>query len=157
MQGVWKRELERTMTEAEPIMKYGDWIVHSFCGVGQVRAKEFKSIGGTESNYFRIEMLDSTVWYPAGGAEGNSVRAISEESEFQLAIAVLDEEPEEMSPNINLRRGQINQVLSENMPISTAGMVRDLRARYVLRGTLNQTESQAYRSLCDRFVQEWAV
>jgi RNA polymerase-interacting CarD/CdnL/TRCF family regulator len=145
------------MTEAEPIMKSGDWVVHSFCGVGQVRTKEFKSIGGTESDYFRIEMLDSTVWYPADGAEGNSVRPISDLAEFEEALAALDEEPEEMSTNINIRRGQINQVLSENMPISTARMVKDLRARYHLRGTLNQTESQAYRSLCDRFVQEWAV
>jgi RNA polymerase-interacting CarD/CdnL/TRCF family regulator len=145
------------MTEAELTLTTGDWIVHSFCGVGQVRATESKSIGGKESTYYRIEMLDSTVWYPVGRLENENIRELSDKSDFQLAIDALKEEPEEMSSNINTRKVVLSQVLAENMPVSTARMVRDLRARHEALGTLNQTESQAFRSLSDRLIQEWAV
>ncbi|MGB3713269.1 MAG: CarD family transcriptional regulator [Candidatus Promineifilaceae bacterium] len=147
----------RIMTGAQLTLTPGDWIVHSFCGVGQVRATERKSIGGKENSYFRIEMLDSTVWYPVGRLENENIREVSEKSEFQQAINALKEEPEEMSANINTRKGHISQVLSENIPVSTACLVRDLRARHEHLGTLNQTESQAFRSLSDRLIQEWAV
>jgi RNA polymerase-interacting CarD/CdnL/TRCF family regulator len=145
------------MDQAALTLTPGDWIVHSFCGVGQVRATEHKSIGGTENSYYRIEMLDSTVWYPVGRPENENIRELSDKSEFQQAIDALTEEPEEMSPNINTRKGHIHQVLAENTPVSTACLVRDLRARHESLGTLNQTESQAYRSLSDRLIQEWAV
>lgn len=145
------------MTEAELILTQGDWIIHSFCGVGQVRATEHKSIGGKESAYYRIEMLDSTVWQPVGSTEGKNIRELSKQIEFQLAIDALIEEPVEMSANINTRKGHISQVLAENIPVSTACLIRDLRARHAQIGNLNQTESQAYRALCDRFIQEWAV
>lgn len=145
------------MTEAALTLTTGDWIVHSFCGVGQVRATESKSIGGKESTYYRIEMLDSTVWYPVGRLESENIRELSDKSEFQKAIDALKEEPEEMSANINTRKLHLSQVLAENIPVSTARLVRDLRARHESLGTLNQTESQAFRSLSDRLIQEWAV
>jgi RNA polymerase-interacting CarD/CdnL/TRCF family regulator len=145
------------MTEAGLTLSIGDWIVHSFCGVGQVRATESKSIGGKENNYYRIEMLDSTVWYPVGRLESENIRELSDKNEFQLAIDALKEEPVEMSTNINTRKGHISQVMAENIPVSTACLVRDLRARHEALGTLNQTESQAFRSLSDRLIQEWAV
>jgi RNA polymerase-interacting CarD/CdnL/TRCF family regulator len=149
--------MEKAMTEAALTLATGDWIVHSFCGVGQVRATESKSIGGEENSYYRIEMLDSTVWYPVGRSENENIRELSEKNEFQQAIDALKDEPEEMSSNINTRKGHISQVLAENIPFSTACLVRDLRARHEALGTLNQTESQAFRSLSDRLIQEWAV
>ena len=145
------------MTETGLMLTPGDWIVHSFCGIGQVRTTEHKAIGGKESAYYRIEMLDSTVWQPVGSTEGKNIRELSKKREFQRAIDVLNDEPEEMSTNINTRKGRLSQVLSENIPVSTACVVRDLRARHEHIGNLNQTETDAYRALCDRFIQEWAV
>ena len=157
MLGIWKSKLERIVTKTETSLAPGDWIIHYFCGVGRVRGTEFKSIGGKENNYYRIEMLDSTVWYPVDAIIGEGVREISERNEFQLAIDALKEEPEEMSANISIRRGQISKVLSDNAPVSTACMIRDLWGRHENHGSINQTESHAYRSLCNRLIQEWAL
>lgn len=145
------------MTKTKSALAPGDWIVHFFCGVGQVRGTEHKSIGGKENHYYRIEMLDSTVWYPVDAVVGIGVRELSDRNEFQLAIDALKEEPEEMSANISIRRGQISKVLSDNSPVSTACMIRDLWGRHENHGSINQTESHAYRSLCNRLIQEWAL
>lgn len=145
------------MAEDEFTLTPGDWIVHAYCGVGQVRDTERKSIGGAENDYYRIEMLDSTVWYPVDSPDAKNIREISDRNEFRKAIEALKDEPEELSSNINTRKGQISQVLSENSPVSTACLIRDLRARQEAVGSLNQTESQAFRALCDRLIQEWAV
>jgi len=145
------------MTKTKSALAPGDWIVHFFCGVGQVRGTEHKSIGGKENHYYRLEMLDSTVWYPVDAVIGEGVRELSDRYEFQLAIEALKEEPEEMSANISIRRGQISKVLSDNTPVSTARMIRDLWERHESHGSINQTESHAFRSLCNRLIQEWAL
>lgn len=140
-------------------LKYtpGDWVVHCNYGVGQIRATERKNIGNTEKKYFRIEMLESTIWVPVEQMDGGELRPVSTVAEFQEAIDALSQEPEELSSNLGQRTKQIKDVIADNMPASTAQLVRDLWVRKQSIGTLNQTERRFYRFLSDRLLQEWAV
>jgi RNA polymerase-interacting CarD/CdnL/TRCF family regulator len=144
---------------AKEVQKYSpeDWIVHAYHGVGRIEATERKRLGGKETTYYRIEMINSTIWIPVDLMDGGQLRPVSNKSDFQQAVKVLKEEPNEMDPNVNIRKNQINDIIAENTPVSTAGLVRDLWARERKKGNLNESERRAYLSLSDRFVQEWAI
>lgn len=144
---------------AEEVQKYlpEDWIVHAYHGVGRIEATERKRMGGKETTYYRIEMINSTIWIPVDLMDGGKLRPVSTKSDFQQAVEVLKEESNEMDPNINIRKNQINDVIAENKPAATAGLVRDLWARERKKGNLNESERRAYLSLSDRFVQEWSI
>lgn len=144
---------------AKEVQKYApeDWIVHAYHGVGRIEATERKRLGGKETTYYRIEMINSTIWIPVELMDGGQLRPVSNKSDFQQAVKVLKEEPGEMDPNVNIRKNQINDIIAENTPVSTASLVRDLWARERKKGNLNESERRAYLSLSDRLVQEWAI
>ena len=135
----------------------GDWIVHCHHGVGRIKAAERKRMGGKETTYFRIEMADSMIWIPVGTMDDGRVRSVAEKTDFQQAIEVLTRQPGEMDSNMNILRMRSNKVITENKPVTTARLVRDMFARQQSKGTLNEGERRAYRTLCDRLIQEWAV
>jgi RNA polymerase-interacting CarD/CdnL/TRCF family regulator len=143
----------------ESVQKYepGDWIVHCHHGVGRIEAAERKRMGGKETTYFRIEMTDSMIWIPVKTMDDGKIRSVAKKTDFQQAIEVLTRQPGEMDSNINVRRARINNVITENKPITTARLVRDMFARKQTKGTLNETERRAYRTLYDRLIHEWAV
>lgn len=143
----------------ESFQKYkpGDWIVHCHHGVGRIKAAEKKRMGGKETTYFRIEMADSMIWIPVGTIDDGKVRSVAKKTDFKQAIEVLARQPGEMDSNINIRRVRINKVITENKPVPTARLVRDMFARQQTKGTMNEGERRAYRALCDRLIQEWAV
>lgn len=141
------------------IQKYepGDWVVHCYHGVGRIKAAERKRMGGKETTYFRIEMVDSMIWIPVKTMDNGKIRSVAKKTDFQQAIEVLTRQPGEMDSNLNIRRVRINEVIAENKPVTTARLVRDMFARQQAKGTMNETERRAYRTLCDRLTQEWAV
>ena len=148
------------MTEsAEKNIEYqtGDWIVHAHHGVGQIKAAEDMSMSGTETTYYRIDMINSTIWIPVDQMDDGQLRPISDSSEFTEALEFLSGEPNELDQNINIRNNQIKEIINENTPSGTAQLVRDLWAREHNKGNLNESERRAYRMLTDRLVQEWSL
>jgi len=135
----------------------GDWIVHSHYGVGQVKGIEVKGISGEESEYYRIESADSTFWIPLDQMDGEAVRPLSTPEEIHQAIAALEQPAEAMSANHKSRQNRIERVQSRNTPRAIARLIRDLRAWQREKGGLNKSERSAYRTLRQRFADEWAV
>jgi RNA polymerase-interacting CarD/CdnL/TRCF family regulator len=145
------------MAEKQPNYVPGDWIVHCYHGVGRIIATERMQVGEKENTYFRMEQPDGTIWIPATLIEGGKVRPVSKQADFRQAIEALSREPSEMNSIMNLRKLRINQDISENTPVATARLVRDLWARQRDKGMLNDSERRALQDLRSRLVQEWAV
>lgn len=135
----------------------GDYIVHCHHGVGQIEAAEIKRLGGKETTYYRLQMADSMIWIPVEVMDSGNLRPLVEKTVFQEAIDVLDKQPVEMNSNMNLRKLRINEVIEENEPLTTAILIRDMKARQQAKGTPNESERRAYRALSDRLLQEWAL
>jgi len=135
----------------------GDYIVHCHHGVGRIEAVERKNLGGKDTTYFRIEMADSMIWIPIDVMNSGQLRPLVDKAIFQKAIDALSENPVEMNSNMNLRKLRINEVIDDNEPVTTAELIRDMWARQQIKGTPNESERRAYRSLTDRFLQEWAL
>lgn len=135
----------------------GEWIVHAFYGIGQIKGVEVKCISGEESRYYKIQATDSTYWMPVDQMDSEALRPLATSEEMQQAIDVFLEPPKEMSSNQNVRKGRIRRVQLQNKPQSVARLVRDLQARQKEKGILNQNERTAYGVLKQQLIEEWAL
>lgn len=135
----------------------GDWIVHAYYGIGQIKGIEVQCISGEESRYYKIQGTDSTYWMPVDQMDSEALRPLATSKEMQWAIDVLHESPKEMSSNQNTRKGRIRRVQLQNKPESVARLVRDLQARQKDKGTLNQNERTAFSVLKQQLIEEWAI
>jgi RNA polymerase-interacting CarD/CdnL/TRCF family regulator len=135
----------------------GDWIVHQYYGVGQLKGKETKQIGGKEGTYFRLEMSNTTVYIPEDKLESGCFRPIAPADKLKEMREILARPPKNMAGNFTIRKSRIMEAMTENSIESIARMVRDLRARRRNRKTLSQTEDSALRELTGRLLSEWAV
>lgn len=135
----------------------GDWIVHAYYGVGQIKGVEVKAVSGEETRYCKIKSPDSTFWVPEDQMDNELIRPIADPEEIERAIVTLQKPPEEMSSNYKTRQNRIKSVRLRNTPRAIARLIRDLRARRREKGMLNNSESGALRTLKQRLVHEWAV
>lgn len=135
----------------------GDWVVHAYYGVGQIKKIERKAISGEETDYYRIKTADSVYWMPVEQIDSDVLRPLSDRQEMKRAIDALQKPAEEMSSNYKVRQSRIKEVRSRNSPRAIARLVRDLRARRREKGILNSTERSAFRKLKQRLAYEWAV
>ncbi len=135
----------------------GDWIVHRFHGIGQIKNTRTSRISGEPTTYYELETADSTIWIPKEQLGDDMLRPIISEDEMQEVIAVFQRKPNKMATNFNTRKTKINKVRRQGVPLEMARIVRDLRARQQRRGSLSNTEQQILRSLTRRLVNEWAV
>ena len=135
----------------------GDWVVHSFYGIGQIEAVEAKCISGEEAQYFRIKTADSTFWMPVEQMDGDIVRPVSTAGEIRRVVEILKRPPRQMPSNHTARKGRIKSVKRENSPVATARLVRDLQARQTRKGRLPLKESDALRQMRELLVREWSI
>jgi len=143
--------------EAPQAYTEGDWIVHAHYGIGQIKCVEVKGISGEKVSYFRIEATDSTFWMPVDHMDGEMSRPVSSQQEFQKALTVLKNPPQEMSSSHIERQSRIKRVRLENSPQDIARLIRDLRARQRDKGILSQNERSAFTSLKQQLVEEWTI
>ncbi len=134
----------------------GKWIVHRQFGVGEIICREEKQISGESAEYFRVKTHDSLMWLPVDDVS-EDWRSILSEDDFAEVIAVLQKPPKEMADHYQSRNGRINKARSENHPLTSARLIRDLRGRWQREGKLRNIEKEALRQLTRSLVQEWAL
>ncbi len=142
---------------ASHIYAEGNWLVHSYYGIGQIKGIEVKDISGASVDYFRIQTTDSTYWVPVDRMDSEKMRPVSTLEEFRLTIAILQRPPKEMSPDHQVRKTRIQRVQHQNMPEDIARLIRDLRARQRNKGKYNLDENNVIRTLKQRLVNEWSI
>jgi RNA polymerase-interacting CarD/CdnL/TRCF family regulator len=136
----------------------GDWLVHQYYGVGQLKGKEIKNIGGEESFYFRLEMDNkSTIFIPDDKLNSEWFRPVASDNKLEEVKEILARPSKKMAQNFNIRKSRIKKVMTENSITGIARTVRDLSGRRKRRKTLSKTEDSALRKLKDRLLAEWAV
>jgi RNA polymerase-interacting CarD/CdnL/TRCF family regulator len=136
----------------------GDWIAHSYYGIGQIECIEVKGISGEDADYFRIDASNSIFWVPVVQTDDETIRPLSSLAEIQQALDALNEPPELMSANHKLRNIRVVQAQRSNSLKVFADTIRDLRAfQQQQKVGLNVTERNALKSLKHRLAAEWAT
>lgn len=145
------------MSEELYQFEVGDWIVHKYYGVGEIKDTEKRPIHGEKVECYRVKTKDAAYWLPVQNADNERIRRVANKSRFKKAISELKGEPEKMAKNYRTRNARIKQIMFENGSlVKMAGLFRDLMA--LKEGKkLNNTEKFAVEKIRERFVREWSV
>jgi CarD family transcriptional regulator len=134
----------------------GDWVVHLYHGVGQIKKIEKKRLNGNAQDYYRVKTHNSVFWVPVSNLNNDRIRPLTSPNELKKALKILQKPPQEMDTNHNKRKSRINTVKSDGSLQSALRLVRDLSAREAEK-KLNTTEKRALERLKDHMLREWAT
>jgi RNA polymerase-interacting CarD/CdnL/TRCF family regulator len=144
------------MTTKEGPFDKGDWIVHTYYGVGQIKSIEKKALGEDQSHYYKVESPNSTYFIPVENAENDRVRPIATKYRLRKVAKLLRGKPQELDEKHTVRKREISERLSEGSMESTAKLVRDLKGREKQFG-LNDYDNKVLDDLITRLAVEWSI
>lgn len=144
------------MAENGHELNKGEWIVHRYHGVGEVRGVEKKRLNGKAVSYYKVKTNDSTLWIPVDNSDTERIRPLATRSEFKKALKVLERPAKEMHDNHNKRKSRIRNVRKEGELIRVFRLIRDLKVRQHEK-KLNTTEQRALHRIEEQLLQEWSV
>jgi RNA polymerase-interacting CarD/CdnL/TRCF family regulator len=134
----------------------GDWIVHTYYGVGQIMGMETKQIEDATIKYYRVEAKNSIFYVPVKNIDNERIRPVASQYMMRKVKKILQEAPEEMSPDHNIRKRQIIDLLSDGSLATTAQLIRDLTGRKA-GYSLNDHEEKTLEKLTEQLVLEWSI
>ena len=144
------------MSSKSTSLAKGDWIVHTFYGVGQIISIEKKKIGEDQNKYFKVEARNSTFFVPVDNVDADRIRPIASKYMLRKAINTLKDRPQQLDTDHTQRKRQISVMLNDPSLVTNAILVRDLRARRDEFG-LNDHEENTLDKMTKRLVREWAI
>lgn len=143
-------------TQDNQVYTKGDWIVHLYHGVGQVKGVVKREVEGETLRYYRVKTDNSTLFIPVEELDDERMRPAADKKALKEAMEVLEQLPKEMAPDHNERRRRIRDVKSDGSLAEMMRLVRDLSWRRYDK-KLNNTEERALRRFKDRLLNEWSV
>ena len=144
------------MSKKPDSLKKGDWIVHIYYGIGQIRGIETKIIGEQKAKYYKVRAKNSTFFVPVDNPINDRIRPLSSQYKLRKAKKILREEPNDFPDNHNDRRKYISEFTSDRSMDTSAQIIRDLVHRKQEHG-LNDFEKKTLSSTEQLFVREWAI
>lgn len=149
--------LKRMRTNMDTNLTYspGDWVVHSFYGVGQITRIEVKPIQEIETICYKVKTKDSIYWFSTTDFGNPRIRPVASEEIFQEVIKNLRSKASTQDTDRKLWKQMIEDVQADNDLISISILVRDLSTQQAIRG-LNQNERDALNLYKERLLGEWA-
>ena len=141
---------------SEQVYSRGDWIVHRYYGVGQIKGIDVKNLGGQKVACFKVRTNESTYWSPVDKTPNSRIRPVISSIEFKRLISILKDQPRDMDSDYKKRAKLIKEVEKNGSVKAVAELIRDLSALQAERG-LNTTDERALERLSKRFISEWSV
>ena len=134
----------------------GDWIVHAYYGVGQVKETEKKELDGEKQTFQRVETFDGEYWLSVSGTDVEYIRPIASEYQIKRALTMVRKTPEELPESYTQRGKMISDAIKDSSLYTKARMIRDLNAREQ-EARLNFSEEDALSKMKKQFLDEWSV
>jgi len=134
----------------------GDWIVHSYYGIGQIKSVETKLIDKEKVRYYKVIAKNSTFFVPVNNIINDRIRPIASEYRLRKAKKALRSTPQSLPDNHNDRKKRIQEISSDRSLDNIAELIRDLAYRKEING-LNDFEQNTLQSLEKLFIREWSI
>jgi RNA polymerase-interacting CarD/CdnL/TRCF family regulator len=151
----WKeaRKMETSM-EQSITHSPGDWVVHSYYGVGQIIKIEVKPIHDVDMPCYRVKTRDGTYWFPTTGTANPRIRPVASQEIVKNMISTLRSEASTLDTDRTIWKQKIEESQVDNDLLSISALIRDLSAQQVIRN-LNQIERDALNLYKERLLREW--
>lgn len=134
----------------------GDWLVHTYYGIGQIKSIEKKQIDDEKLKYFKVQTANSIFFVPVENIDAERVRAISSQYKLNKAIKILKSPAELFEEDHTLRKRQLSASMMDSSIENTAQIVRDLTNHRTIKN-LNDHEDKALEKLSYQLAQEWSL
>ena len=144
------------MKKAEEMLKVGDWIVHSYHGIGQVQGYDTKTLGEEKRMYFIVKTPALEYWLPVTECRSEHLRKVSSSAMVNEAVRVLSSTPQEMDSDFRVRNKHIHDEQEKGSLLAKATLIRDLYTRKKIKG-FSENENMVYEKLVKQFINEWTV
>jgi CarD family transcriptional regulator len=144
------------MSNAESQYQKGDWIVHTRCGVGQVKGIDQKELEGKERTYLKVEAFRCEYWLPVEKTDVDYIRPVSSSSTLRRALRAIRSHPDELEDDHRRRVKQISEIWSDGTMMKLARLIRDLHGRQKT-AKLSFAEEETLEKVKRRFIDEWIV
>jgi RNA polymerase-interacting CarD/CdnL/TRCF family regulator len=144
------------MTTLQQTYSEGDWIVHAYYGVGQVKGRDKKSLGGEKQSFFKVKTFNSVYWLPIKKADVDHIRPLASLYQIRRALSLIRKAPEELSNDYKIRGKAISKALRDVSLYAKARMIRDLHGKK-FTSKLNISDQEALEKMKKQFLIEWAV
>jgi RNA polymerase-interacting CarD/CdnL/TRCF family regulator len=134
----------------------GDWIVHYYHGVGQVKDIVEKGLEGNEKTFYRVTTKDIDYWIPLEEEDSDHIEPIRSKKDFDEALAVLATKPEPMAKYHKSRKKKIHDRWMDGDLLNRAKLLRDLNGRLKLK-KLSFSEKEMLEKVRKYFISEWLI
>ena len=144
------------MSKKSDPYKKGDWIVHTFYGVGQITGIEKKIMGEETQRYYKVLTKNSTYFIPTDNVDNSRLRPVSSTHMLRKACNAIKGESFELPSDHTQRKRLISEKINEGTLVSTAELIRDLYTRRMIQ-KLNDHDENTLNKLISNVVKEWSI
>jgi RNA polymerase-interacting CarD/CdnL/TRCF family regulator len=134
----------------------GEWIVHYYHGVGQVKDVVEKGLKGNEKTFYKVSTKDIDYWIPIEDENSDHIEPIRSKKDFEKAVEVLSSKPEPIAKHHKSRKKKIHDRWLDGDLISRAKLLRDLHGRLKLQ-KLSFSEKEMLEKVKRYFISEWLI
>ena len=136
--------------------KKGDWIVHAYYGVGQIKGVDRKAIEGVKEKYYRVETKNMTYWLPIDNSDVEHIRPVASKNLFTRSLKIIQKKPHKMAQDYRVREKEISEAFSACSLKSLARLIRDLYGRRA-GGKMSMREEDILEQAKNQFINEYAI
>ena len=134
----------------------GDWIVHYYHGVGQVKDIVEKGLDGNEKTFYKVKTREIEYWIPIEDADSDHLEPIRSKGDFEGALEILASKPEPIAEHHKSRKKKIHYRWMDGKLMSRARLMRDLNGRLKLE-KLSFSEKSMLEKVRKYFINEWII
>jgi RNA polymerase-interacting CarD/CdnL/TRCF family regulator len=151
-----KMVIREIISMTQQTFTIGDWIVHAFYGVGQVKGRENKVLEGEDREYLWIKTADSDYWLPIENMDATHIRPLASQDQIRKALNLIQKQPEALANEYLVRRKEISMAVNDVSLNTKACMIRDLSGRKRVHN-LNLNEGEILLQMKLDLINEWAL
>jgi RNA polymerase-interacting CarD/CdnL/TRCF family regulator len=137
--------------------KKGDWIVHAYYGVGQIKGVDRKAIEGVKKKYYRVKTKAMTYWLPVNNSDVEHIRPVASKNLFTRSLKIIRKKPRKMAKDYRVREKEISEALAACSLKALARLIRDLYGRRVTKGKMNMRDVEILENAKNHFINEYVV
>jgi RNA polymerase-interacting CarD/CdnL/TRCF family regulator len=144
------------MTTLQQTYSTGDWIVHAYYGVGQVKGRDKKTLAGEKQSFFKVKTFNGVYWLPIKKADVDHIRPLASKYQIRRALSLIRKAPKILPNDYKIRGKAISKALKDVSLYAKARMIRDLNGKKY-SSKLNISDQEALEKMKKQFLNEWAV
>ena len=134
----------------------GDWVVHYYHGIGQIKDVVEKGLDGNEKTFYKVTTKDIDYWIPIEDEDCDHIEPIRTKEDFKKALEVLASKPKPIAKHFKTRKKRIHDRWLEGNLESRAKLLRDLNGRLKLE-KLSFSEKEMFKKVRNYYINEWII